>query len=183
MSFFSNSDSSGLSTLSHTMRQVLFNGSIRLSCWRSWLLLLLMMMMVMMVMMMVVMMMLMMMRVVILMAMELVVLVDDDEDEDDDDDDDDDDNDDGDYIAFASLVEGGVGADIYVCLELTCLLWCFYRNNLNCNHSLMPCSNQGRGLLTSLEELTYLLHAALRLARKSIKKSITVAKSKQEGRK
>jgi len=53
--------------------------------------------------------------------MELVVLVDDDED-DDDDDDDDDDNDDDDYIAFASLVEGGVGADIYVCLELKCLL-------------------------------------------------------------
>ena len=35
---------------------------------------------------------------------------------------DDDDNDDDDYIAFASLVEGGVGADIYVCLELKCLL-------------------------------------------------------------
>ena len=34
------------------------------------------------------------------------------------------------------------------------------RKQLNCEQSLMPCSNHGRGLLTSLEELTYLLHAA-----------------------
>ena len=46
------------------------------------------------------------------------------------------------------------------------------RKQLNCERSLMPCSNHGRGLLTSLEELMYLLHATLapRLSRTCIKR-------------
>ena len=48
----------------------------------------------------------------------------------------------------------------------------------------MPCSNHGRGLLTSLEELMYLLHATLapRLSRTCIKrKNVSIKKGKKEG--
>ena len=49
----------------------------------------------------------------------------------------------------------------------------------------MPRSNQGCGLLTALEELTYFLHATVRSRRDShadVSKEKVSAKKKQEGR-
>ena len=58
-----------------------------------------------------------------------------------------------------------------------------YQND--CEHSLMPCSNQGCGLLTSLEEPTYLLHATLvpRCAGKFIRKTNISIENQQSRRK
>ena len=56
------------------------------------------------------------------------------------------------------------------------LLW----KQLDCERSLMPCRNHGHGLLTSLEELMYLLHAALAptLSRTYITRQSTSIKNK-----
>ena len=60
----------------------------------------------------------------------------------------------------------------------------FDTRQLNSERSLMPCSSHGRGLLPSLEDLTYLLHAAPapRLARTYIKRKSATVENKQERR-
>ena len=87
------------------------------------------------------------------------------------------------YIAFAGLDEGRAGTDIdhKRMFGINVLAMLLLPKQQNGKHSLMPCSNQGCGLLTSLEELTYLLHATLapRLSRNCIKKY--QRKNKQEG--
>ena len=65
------------------------------------------------------------------------------------------------WVAFAGLGEAGVRTDVNVCLELISVLtMMLLPKQLNYEHSLMPHRNQDCGLLTALEELTYLLHAA-----------------------
>ena len=92
--------------------------------------------------------------------MDLFIDIDDDDDDEDHDDDDNEDDDDVTTTRRLQVwVEVGGGTDVDVCYEVSYWPWCFYRSN--CEHSLGPCSDQGSVLLTSLEELTYLLHTTL----------------------
>ena len=102
---------------------------------------------------------------------------DDDDDHDDDEDDDDDDDDDYyDYdcdcddhdvnsVVFARLGEGGVRTDVNGCLKLIGVLtMMLLRKQLKCEHSLMPAATRVWAAHLT-EELTYLLHATVRLRR------------------